>query len=665
MDDRDDIRNGLNEAAASIDVGDLELARADAHHTSSRRRRRVRVGSALGAVVAIVAAAGIVVAVSASDEPDTLVTADLVETTPPTTDESVDSTIAAQPTAGTRTVEVIDRPGVVGSNAGTNGAPEYSEWLVPWRDGFLAGSTRVPPQPLPDKLPDEVVALFPQEVTDLFGGNLPATIDEATRMLSEAGLLDEVTAVIRENPEASEAIYGAPNTAAPALDARFTTDGVTWEPVEVTLPAGATYLSGVATVGDRLVVSYVEQEPTGVDGGTDRFSVATTTDLTTWGIQEIVAPPLSVELPAGVVRGFNTQGLAVTESGWAVTAFDSVQPDALGLVRAAGLEPPGLTEANGFGVGIDPTGIEIQYGDDSETASQTIRFTWEELGISPEVAALLTGQGGNDSQVWSSTWDGVARAADVPSAQGQLLATSAGFLQFTDRTWFSPDGFSWTPSDLPDPDGHVITAFVSGDGVIALSTGSAGSTDVFRLDATGANSELLDVTGLPSVSQFGFYSQAAPGSAMVFDGGQPPTQSPLIVEVDGYRLSSENAIFELTDLATGEVIVSEDFSRRGPDDNSNFDFGLDGITVTDPASGDVLVVVANDVLEQAEQNLFGGSSEVQYTPDLWLIGSADGERFVVVDLDDGDGFGGPIVVATNGNRALVLTGDRWTAYDMS
>lgn len=192
------------------------------------------------------------------------------------------------------------------------------------------------------------------------------------------------------------------------------------------------------------------------------------------------------------------------------------------------------------------------------------------------------------------------------------------------------------------------------------------ATDVFRLGETGGDPELLDVPGLPTIGQAGFFSAASPGSAIVVDAGVFDAQpAPLSVEVDGYRLTSENGTFELSDVATGAVIVSENFMRNTPADDSSFDFGLDGLTVTDPETGEVLVVVANDVLEQAEQDLFGDSGGAEYVPDLWLIGSMDGERFIVADLDDGDGFGGPISATTNGSRVLVQTGDRWSSFDLS
>jgi len=663
MADHDDIRSGLNDAAASIDAGDLDSARAGVRATARRRQVRNRAGALVGFVAVVALGAAAVIALAGPDDPDTLVTADPTENTDAVTETT---SVPADPVSTALTVEVVDVPGVAGAAPGIDGAPEYAEWMTPWRDGFLVGSTVYQPQPLPSELPPDVVALFPQEVVDLFAGTLPATIDEATKMLSDAGLLDEVSAVIQEHPEASAAIYGTPSTELPTVEARFTTDGITWEPVEMTLPAGAGYLSGVAAVGDRLAILYSPADSPTTIGGSDRFTVAVTTDLSNWSTQEVALAPLEVDLPSGVQRSIGAQGLAATESGWAVIAYDSVSADPFELLRAAGLEVPGLSENAGFGVTYDDTGMEIQVGTDPTGSGpqESTRFTWAELGVPPEAVDLLNG--GGTPQVWASAWDGEAVTANGEPASGQLVATSAGFLQWTDTTWFSPDGLTWTSSPLPDPDGYVTSAFAYDGGVIALSTGNDGTTDVYRLDATGGSAELLDVPGLPSSGQSGFSSQSAPGSAVIVDAGdQGPPPQPISVEADGYRLTiGVSGTFELSDATTGEVIVTENLGRNALDANSSFTFGPDGITVTDPDSGEVLVAFPSDVLNQASQATSDDATQSEYSPDLWLFGSRDGQRFLVTDLDDGAGYGGPINLATNGNRVLVNTGDSWVTYDL-
>ena len=258
MAEPDDIRSGLVDAAASIDVGDLDSARTDVHGIVRRRRMRTRVAAGLGVVALAVGGAVAFAALGQSDDPDMLVSAD--PTVP--TDEATDTAPAAStvPDSGratTPTVPVIEQPRVPGVAVD---APTETAFAFPWRDGFVAGSVVFPPQLLPAELPPEIAALFPQEVIDLFAGDLPATIDEATTMLSEAGLLDEVSAMLSAHPEASAAIYGEPSNEPPTIDARFTTDGEAWETIEMTLPAGATYFDGLATAGGRLAVLFNEQQ---------------------------------------------------------------------------------------------------------------------------------------------------------------------------------------------------------------------------------------------------------------------------------------------------------------------------------------------------------------------------------------------------------------------
>ncbi len=123
-----------------------------------------------------------------------------------------------------------------------------------------------------------------------------------------------------------------------------------------------------------------------------------------------------------------------------------------------------------------------------------------------------------------------------------------------------------------------------------------------------------------------------------------------------------SGVFEVVDVATGDVIVSEIPFGPGADDSS-FAFDEAGVTVMDPDTGDVLVVFPQDVLDAAENRYFddGGGD---YNPDFWLVASLDGERFLIDDLD-GDGANGPVSVASNGSRLLVQDGTTWLTYDLT
>lgn len=688
MDDHDELRAGLTRAAADIDVGDEGVARGGLDAVVHRRRRRNRVVLGAG-VVAIIAVGAVVLAVNEDDQ-GTLVTSD--PTTVDVPDDSVDSTVPSAPTSEAtstaRAVEVLDRP-VTGVPSG----PEFAEWIVPWRDGFLAGSTVYPSQPLPESLPEEITALFPQEVRDLFGGELPPTIAEATEMLTEAGLLDEVTAVISENQAASEAIYGAPVTEPTTVDVQFTVDGTTWEPVEMTLPPGATSMYGAVVAGDRLAVAYSDSQSPMVGAAPNTVWVASTTDLIEWTTQEIMLPPTSVELPPGVMRSVNANGLAANGNGWVLTVVDSIDVDIFSLIpEETRAEFETATNNSGFSLSQDDNGVTIVYGtdgyDDSDAAvagegsttvitepattnatnsdstvagdgPTTIVYTWDELGVSPDVIPYLSS---NEyvPQTWAATWDGQPVRSDNPSDFGTLIATSAGFLRWDSALWFSADGISWTSKPLPEPEGYISGGFAVDGGVILISVGEDGAATLYRLDETGGAPEALDVPGLPTTIQAWTSSR----SAVLFDGAvQPMPTETLVVEADGYRLEAppSTGVYRLIDVATGEEVVSDNLRGATSMASSPFQFGPDGITVTDPETGEVIVTIPNAAYEAAMQEIYGGFQEVEYNPEIWLLGSLDGERFVIERVDGEPRSG----VAVNNGRALVQAGDRWVTVDLS
>jgi hypothetical protein len=373
---------------------------------------------------------------------------------------------------------------------------------------------------LPAELPPEIAALFPQEVIDLFAGDLPATIDEATTMLSEAGLLDEVSEIISANPDASAAIYGEPNTDPPTIDARFTTDGEAWETIEMTLPAGANYFDGLATAGDRLAVLFNEPQTPENPGGSV-VTVATTTDLVNWTTQEVMPSALPVELPKGIRRSVSGQGLVANDSGWAITLFDAVEVDVLQLVpddvRAKLTSSDGGLEYSADDRGVVLTSSTLD-------ATETLSYTWEELGVPADVVPYVT----DDEyrlQTWAATWDGEPTQSDLTDGSGQMLATPAGFLQWTDETLFSPDGLTWTANPLPNPDGNVLGGFAVDGGVIVISTNPDGPADIYHLDETGESPRLLDLPDLPESFLTG-YSPWAQSSGLIVRASGPDAVGP-------------------------------------------------------------------------------------------------------------------------------------------
>jgi len=143
-----------------------------------------------------------------------------------------------------------------------------------------------------------------------------------------------------------------------------------------------------------------------------------------------------------------------------------------------------------------------------------------------------------------------------------------------------------------------------------------------------------------------------------------PGEERLSVEADGYRLTllEPARIFEVTEVATGVVVVSQNSIGVGAADDSNIVFDDAGITVIDPTTGEVLAMFSNEVINASEQAYFDAAGG-DYTPDFWVIASLDGERFVVDDLEGATD--GPTSLATNGTRLLVQSGTNWTIYDLA
>lgn len=667
MNEPDDLRRGLDDIAGSIDVGDLDLR---AVHSSARRRRlRVRLGAGLGVAALAVGSTVAVVAFNSDVEPDTLATADVEEqddsdVAPTTVDETPPSTELS--TTPALPVEVVERTVTVGQRVGAGGAPQYGEWTAGWQDGFLVGAQSFTPQPLPDELPEEVVALFPQEVLDVFGGELPATISEATQMLSEAGLLDTVTDIIADNPAASEAIYSVETEVTPpTLDVRFTTDGVMWEPVEMTLPPGASYFNSVATVGGRLVVSYGLQDPATGMSADGIARVATTENLVDWTVQEIVIPPPPVDLPMEAWWSVSINGVAANEAGWVASVYSGLELDPVRLLPEEVRVEYERSES-GYSTSFGDTGISLERSVAGEWV--TDEYTWEALGISPEAAAYLTGQNYEPS-LWTATWDGEPTASPTPGPTQQIVATPAGFVGLDDQIWFSADGLTWAASPLPAEDAYVSASFTFDGGIIAF-VGTRDGVRTLRLDERGGSPEWIDIPGLPENAQSGFGFGNRLGAVM--DATEPgPPPPPLVVEADGHRLTIDNAtgMVEVVELATDEVVATADFGRRVEDD-APIVFDDDGVTVTDPATGAVVVVFPSDALEAASRALHQNeppSETEEYRPDLWLLATLDGETFVLDDLDDasGDSFMGPGALVANGSRLLLQVGGNWVVYELA
>jgi hypothetical protein len=481
------------------------------------------------------------------------------------------------------------------------------QWLVPWDGGFLAIGVRYPPQPLPDQLPPEIAELFPPEVNALFPDGLPPTQQEATDILREAGLLDVVMDILNDNPEAMDAVQSAPRPD-PALLAAWSIDGDSWMPTELSQPADTGAVSNIAVSGDRLTMTGAVQP---ADAGDPWImTVASTTDLATWEAASFALP--------------DTGGSAEQAQMWA-TPIAAATDDEHWVVRVM-VDGPADAMA-------DPE------SDLPESDSHV--------------------------ELWSGRWGGEPATSDAGQLSWMLLATNDGFLDMGERVAFSRDGQTWT--ELPDlaPNTSVQAAAPLGDDVLAIMGTPFGDSSIVVLDATGVTKGEVAIPELGD--GFSVWSSMSSPAFIVTTEAFGPYEQTIVVEHEGFELTQEYAAvaaYRLVDLSTGDVVAEESVDLRTTDITGTTPFeylteGSSGVTISDPETGDAIVVVPHSVIGRAFEEAGAGdeTTDEGASPDLWLLATDDGDTWLLHDLDEGapDEFNPPLLVATNGSIVLAGT----------
>ena len=457
----------------------------------------------------------------------------------------------------------------------------------------------------------------------------------------------------------------------------FTTDGSSWEPIEVTTPPGVQNPGRIAAVGDRLAMADSLSTP---DGGVV-VRIASTTDLIEWSLQDF-------ELPGARPNGDTSElgvwwpsmrSFAINEAGWVFEIARMYFADVTTVL-------PGDVQrdlaAAGYRVRSDDTGFSVAVngpGGSPPTPESTYTYTWDEVGVAAEDVPYLTGE--TLGQTWAATWDGTPTLSTSAINEGPTLASTEGFVRWNDRTWFSPDGITWSSSPLPDPTGTVTNAFPVDGGFVATVTNQGGTSDVYRLDERGGNARLISVSELPEEFLTGFADRTLlagldsnmshPSSAVLVDAGMSSAaQTPLVIDSDGYRYIERQGLTSVVDLATGEVVVS--FARdRPPVADIPFVFGDGGLTVTDTDTDTVLMQIPVETYRAAQDDrvALAGSTEIdEARSDPRLLASRDGEQFLVEPLrpsdPDTDAETTVVRFATNGGVVLARLGNEWIRYDL-
>jgi hypothetical protein len=461
------------------------------------------------------------------------------------------------------------------------------------------------------------------------------------------------------------------------IRASFTTDGSSWLPAEVTTPPGMQSPARISAVGDRLAVADSLSTP---DGGVV-VRVASTTDLRNWSLQDFELPGAR---PAGDMSQLGVwwpslRSFAVNDTGW---VFDIARIYGADVTSVLPSDAQRDAVAAGYRVRSDDTGFSVAVnGSDGSppTPESTYTYTWDDVGVAAEDVPYLTGE--MPGQTWAATWDGTPTPSETAINEGPTLASTEGFVRWNDRTWFSSDGITWSSSPLPDPTGTVTNAFPVDGGFVATVTNQRGTSDVYRLDERGGNPRQASISELPEQFLTGFADRTSlagldsfmyhPSSAVLLEAAvSSSAQTPLVIDSDRYRYIERQGLTSVVDLATGEVVVS--FTReRPPAADIPFVFGDDGFTVTDTDTETVLMQIPVETYRAAQDDrvsLAGSPASGEAVPDLRVLASRDGERFLVESLrpsdPDTDADSTVVRFATNGPVFLARLGNEWIRFDL-
>jgi hypothetical protein len=670
-----------------VGLGDAHLTRRTVRQIVATRRRRRNV--AFGVVSACTLVMSIVVIASIIKGPDkgsstTTYSNDSTETVPSTAVEP------PVPTAPPIRVVPVPSTGQVVTDPGISayGTAQWPVKLFGWNGGFLAIRSMRDSQPLPEFSPD-FVDQFPQEVIDLFADRSPATVEEATAILKEAGLLEEVYEIVGSDWNVSDAV----SSVEPPLTttARFSPDGIEWSDIAATFPDDID-LDTLTVAGDQLVATNGASSEDH-DGGEPPTSIDVyfTTDLVRWTRQAAKAPERPADLPAFVDFTWYTGTFAANADRWMLTVDTYTAVDLLALVgpefraELVGLESDVVTISNEEGIVVT-----VQYGMD-ESPSTKYRFTWEELGIDDEESmwdfetrsTLVWTSDGNDQPV-VLTPSGSALGLD--GRFGDPLAIDGGFVVRLDgKLAFSIDGSAWSAADTPGGDNRY-PLLPLGSTVVAF-TNNGDERRQYQLDTATMTWSALEISGFTNAF---FVDKVGHGAVVLDEAGDEPnlggvTTVRMTNEANGFRLELSAGVAEQSDVsytvievATGRVVSSE--TIVGSSGDSRFEFLKanedNGLGVLDPESGNELFVVPFNEISFERLGPDGeviadddaGSSTDTETIGQWII-ATDGTTWLLEHAitepveQDRDGFSD--VVSSNGVVLAVKYDGTFVRYELS
>lgn len=660
--DLDQLRGSLHRAAGDLPLGAVDASALVTRARVRRRRRRAMV-TGVAAVTAVAAIGAVVANRDLGD--DTLELANPPETTRPETTAATDASPA--PTVPVTTPPTLP-PTPAESADVTAAAVPANEFvqLLPWRDGFLSVALRYAPQPLPE-LPEDLTALFPDEVRAAFPDGLPPTIDDATEILAEAGLLDEVTAILSEHPELAEAIY-AIEPPPPEVEAAFTVDGSEWTTVVMDVPTS--YGGQFVASGDRLLTWSTDfGDSTAVDpgaGGPRQLTIAWTDDLADWTTATI---PLDSgpALDDHVQRDTFVNSVGMVGDRWLAQIETQTWVDYEALLPDDVRDRIGAGSVVGYGTSTDERGITVDIEDGSGDTT-TFEFTWAELGLDGD-PQVDVGPGEPELRLLLGDTTGAYEELPVPPGYGygSVVAAVNEFYLVGDGVRVSPDGRTWSPVEgLPEQQ-WFQSAVPLRTGVLLVGDDSDGPSAWLRTPDGAVTA--VDLPELPE--RYGLWNSNGSSAWVVElgpEGEEDWTPVPVTIEHEGFTLElvegPDATEYVLTDAA-GTVIREATVTPDDRDQLWQFDdeAGTGWVVITDDAGAEI-VRIPGDVVAAAYDAAFESQPVPEtepWRPDLWLLATADGANWLTLDLPDPNAQTPymPSVAAVNDGAVLYRTLDGW------
>jgi hypothetical protein len=487
----------------------------------------------------------------------------------------------------------------------------------------------------------------------LFPDGLPPTQQEAIEILEDAGLFDVLMEVINEHPEAFDALTAVPQPD-PTMVATWSRDGEGWTSLDVTPPAGFGIPTQAVVFDDRLTI-VGSAPPSGVTQFPRQVSIATTTDLSTWVMDsfEIELPstaPESVQVSADAVA------VAANDDGWVVRVMTNRFVDPFQFLPESVGELLGVAD---MGLGTDSDGVTVEHIEDG-TVTVVERFTWDELGIAEELLPYVRGSS-TTMTLWGGPWGGQPESTLSDGSFGTLMATTAGFLDLAEEVAFSPDGITWTAVETPQPNLMVQAAAPLGGDVMVFTRNAADEVAMYRVGPTGEMWTLLDVPA--GVDDAHSWSQSSSAAFLLETRTDDPGPQRIVAQHEGFELTmAYGAVqsYRLVDESTGDVVLEESIDLTvtpAPPDGpfQNLVEDMNGITITDPETGDVILSIPHSVIGAAWDATRSDEADEVPWSDWWVLATDDGEAWLHADYDEGDGAepAMPFLVATNDDDVLV------------